>query len=39
MGRDRDDRLATVSLLAAQADYSPKPGELALFINDSEIAS
>ena len=37
MGRDRDDRLATVSLLAAQADFT-EPGELALFINDSQLA-
>jgi polyhydroxyalkanoate synthase len=36
MGRDKDDRLATVSLLAAQTDFT-EPGELGLFINDSEV--
>lgn len=36
MGRDKDDRLATVSLLAAQTDFT-KPGELGLFINDSQV--
>ncbi|MCS6853216.1 MAG: hypothetical protein NZ523_00460, partial [Elioraea sp.] len=37
MGRDGDDRLATLSLLAAQTDFS-QPGELALFLDESEVA-
>ena len=36
MARDNDDRLATVTLLAAQTDFS-EPGEIALFIDDSEV--
>jgi polyhydroxyalkanoate synthase len=37
MGRDGDDRLATVSLMAAQTDFS-EPGELALFIDESQVS-
>jgi polyhydroxyalkanoate synthase len=37
MGRDGEDRFSSMSLLAAQTDFS-EPGELALFIDESQIA-
>jgi polyhydroxyalkanoate synthase len=37
MARDRDDRLASLSFFAAQADFT-EAGELTLFINESQIA-
>ncbi|WP_050929747.1 PHA/PHB synthase family protein [Aestuariivita boseongensis] len=37
LARDKDDCLASISLLAAQTDFS-EPGELGLFINESEVA-
>ncbi len=37
LARDRDERLASITMFAAQTDFS-EPGELAFFINPSQLA-
>jgi polyhydroxyalkanoate synthase len=38
LARDRDERLASITMFAAQTDFS-EPGELAFFINPSQLAT
>jgi polyhydroxyalkanoate synthase len=37
LAREQDERLASITMFAAQSDFS-EPGELALFINPSQLA-
>jgi len=37
LARDKDDRLGSITMFAAQTDFS-EPGELAFFINPSQLA-
>ena len=37
MAQNKDDRLATLTFLAAEVDFE-EPGELSLFINESQVA-
>jgi len=37
LAREKDDRLASITMFAAQTDFS-EPGELAFFINPSQLA-
>jgi polyhydroxyalkanoate synthase len=37
LARDKDERLASITMFAAQTDFS-EPGELAFFINPSQLA-
>ncbi|MCE2680093.1 MAG: alpha/beta fold hydrolase [Burkholderiales bacterium] len=37
MGRDKDSRIASMTLLAAQTDFT-EPGDVALFIDESQVS-
>jgi len=38
MARDNDDRLASLTLLAAQTDFS-EPGEIAVFVSENQVTA